>query len=485
VIPRVNLASLSRAALAGGLVCAALFGATRARAQGAPLGEPPAPPSASGAPAAPSTEEEEEQRRSRERLKRPIPNPEASIGLRKPSGADEEEQDPSKDPTPRGEPAGFPVVSGSSDIGVQFGVAGVYTRHGYHDSPHSWRLDGLLSLSVKPGRDRWEVVQQAHAMRFDVPHMAGGRLRIDPSIYFEKTINAGYFGVGNATKAILNADGSYGHKYQYIHVEARSRVNLRYQLRGPLDLGFGLQNRFVDPEVYADSKLEDDLLTRDARGEPLVRGIRPATLLIPQVGFIWDTRDNETVPTRGSYDAISIRGGFVYPASEEMTHGGVAAVVRRYVPLGPFVLAVRGFADLLFGKPPFYELSSGGPFVNVEMIGGPQAVRGIPNGRYQGLVRVIGNAELRLMHWKFKLFGNKYRLGNNVFADVGRVWTDYKFDKTRDGEFWNWHYGVGFGTYLLWGTSALFRVEVAYSPDAESANPGFPFGIYVAEGQMF
>jgi len=38
---------------------------------------------------------------------------------------------------------------------------------------------------------------------------------------------------------------------------------------------------------------------------------------------------------------------------------------------------------------------------------------------------------------------------------------------------------------MQWGEASIFRVEVAYSPDAESANPGFPLGIYVSDGLMF
>jgi hypothetical protein len=46
-------------------------------------------------------------------------------------------------------------------------------------------------------------------------------------------------------------------------------------------------------------------------------------------------------------------------------------------------------------------------------------------------------------------------------------------------------YGAGGGLYLLWGQAALFRVEVAYSPDQVAENPGFPVGIYVEDGVMF
>jgi hypothetical protein len=46
-------------------------------------------------------------------------------------------------------------------------------------------------------------------------------------------------------------------------------------------------------------------------------------------------------------------------------------------------------------------------------------------------------------------------------------------------------YGVGGGLFLQWGEAAIFRVEVAYSPDAVAENPDFPVGLYVSDGLMF
>jgi hypothetical protein len=38
---------------------------------------------------------------------------------------------------------------------------------------------------------------------------------------------------------------------------------------------------------------------------------------------------------------------------------------------------------------------------------------------------------------------------------------------------------------VLWGKAALFRAEIAYSPDAAIANPGFPAAIYLADDVIF
>jgi hypothetical protein len=148
------------------------------------------------------------------------------------------------------------------------------------------------------------------------------------------------------------------------------------------------------------------------------------------------------------------------------------------------VLAGRAFADLMFGQPAFYDLSQGGAFVAIDTPGGPNGIRGVPNGRYQGLVKLIGNIELRAMHTKFRFLGDEFTVGNNLFFDFGRVFAGYTAD-ARDGRGLGLKYGVGAGVYVLWGSAALFRIEVAYSPDANAANPGVPVGMYAADSQMF
>jgi hypothetical protein len=68
---------------------------------------------------------------------------------------------------------------------------------------------------------------------------------------------------------------------------------------------------------------------------------------------------------------------------------------------------------------------------------------------------------------------------------VGRAWSDYSAISRADGNLVGLRFGVGGGAFLQWGEAAIFRVEVAYSPDAVSENPNLPIGIYVADGMMF
>jgi hypothetical protein len=387
--------------------------------------------------------------------------------------------------TEHNELAGAPILGGNTDIGFQLGVAATFTRVSPHYAPYRWKIDGLLSASLKDGPRGLEAAQQAHDIRIDVPRALGGKVRIMPAVFFERTVNAGYFGVGNAAPALPNPDGTFGSRYQYIHREVRARVNLRTPLSGSLSLMYGLTLRNVHPTTYAGSRLDLDSRKFDGDGEPYIRGLGSMNHAILSGGLIRDTRDNEITPRKGAFDQYALRLGAALPAQNEVAYGGANIFLRRYVPLGgPFVFAVRGLVDALAGQPAFSDLSQGGAFIPLDLPGGAQGVRGVPNGRYQGLIKVVGNVELRMTHLRFRLFGDDFRVGNNIFFDAGRVFAKYGPDD-RDGKGLGLKYGVGAGVFVVWGTAAVFRVEFAYSPDAVSVNPNFPIGIYAADGQMF
>lgn len=417
----------------------------------------------------------------------------AGLLLTAPAGATEPPQpqvhpDDQPDPAPKEEKneiAGAPILGGNTDIGFQIGLAATLTRVSPHYRPYRWKMDGLLSASVKGGPRGTEVVQQSHDLRLDIPRAVSGKIRVLPGIFFERTVNAGYFGVGNDSQAVAKADGTFGNRYQYVHNEIRARVNLRSPLEGPFSVMYGLTLRYVNPGAYPGSRLDEDASRKDEHGAPIIRGLQPLGHTIGAVGLLVDTRDNEITPTKGTFDLFALRGGFATPTESQVRYGGLNAVIRRYVPFGGrFVFATRFFADLMFGDVAFYDLSQGGAFIPLDLPGGAQGIRGVPNGRYQGLIKLVGNVELRATHLRFRLFGDDFRVGNNIFFDAGRVYAGYRADE-RDGHGFGLKYGVGAGVFVVWGTAAVFRVEFAYSPDAIAANPGFPIGIYAADGQMF
>jgi hypothetical protein len=390
--------------------------------------------------------------------------------------------------TARFEPAGFPLIGGDSDIGFQFGLVGTLSRFADGVKPYAWNLDALLSASIKQGPDGLELAQQNYLLQFDVPGLLDGELRLNPEAAYNHTVNYGYFGLGNASSGAPPSASTpnAGRFYEWIDSVVQVRSGARLHLHGPLWAEFAVQYLHVTPGAYAGSALANDAAVRNPDGSPRIYGTTGLSLPSVAAGFNYDSRDNEIFPHSGMLHEVGVRLEEGVPFGADVRYAEIGAILRGFVPLvGPLVLAGRLVANAQVGNVPFFDLFQAGPFDQKEMPGGSAGIRGVPVGRYLGPIKVIGNIELRAMLTQFTILKQTFTLGNDVFFDTGRVWSDYSFRSPLDGRGIGLKYGVGGGIYVLWGEAAMLRIEAAYSPDAVSENPTLPVGIYVNDNTMF
>jgi hypothetical protein len=389
--------------------------------------------------------------------------------------------------TQRLEPAAFPLIGGDSDIGFEFGAVGTLSSFGDGAKPFLWNMDMLLSLSVKEGPGGPEIAQQNYLWQIDVPNLYGGILRLNPEVSYNHTVNYGYFGLGNASSSAPppSSNANPGRYYEWNDSVVQVRSEARVRIEGALAAVFAAQYLYVKPVAYADSVLAQDSVARNPDGSPRIRGTGPLSLPSLAAGFSYDSRDDEIFPRRGMLHEVGVRLEQGIPVGD-VRYAEAGAILRGYVPVvGPVVAAARLVANFQIGDVPFYDLFQAGPFDQKEMPGGSAGIRGVPVGRYLGPIKVVGNVELRAMLVEFRLLKQKFSLGNDVFFDTGRVWSDYSFHSPLDGRGVGLKYGVGGGMYFLWGQAAMIRLEAAYSPDAVAENPTLPIGIYVEDNTMF
>ena len=390
--------------------------------------------------------------------------------------------------TRRYEPAGFPLIGGDSDIGFEFGAVGTLSYFADGVKPYRWNMDLVLSASIKDGPTGPELAQQNFLWQLDAPALFGGRVRLNPEVTYNRTINYGYFGLGDASNAALppSPNGSAGRYHEWIDTAVQVRSSARIAIKGPISALFAVQYLYVAPTVYGQSLLAQDATTRNADGSPLLYGTTALSLPSLAAGFAYDSRDNEIFAHQGMLHEVGVRVEQGIPFSADVRYAEAGAVLRGYVPLvGPLVAAARLVGNFQFGNVPFYDLFQAGPFDQKEMPGGSAGIRGVPVGRYLGPIKVVANAELRAMLVRFTVLQQTFTLGTDAFFDTGRVWSDYSFHSPLDGRGLGLKYGVGGGIYVLWGQAAMLRIEAAYSPDAVSENPSLPMGIYVEDGTMF
>jgi hypothetical protein len=393
--------------------------------------------------------------------------------------------------TPRYEPAGFPTIGGSTDVGLQLGVATSLTRFANDTRPYAWNLNLVLSASFKDD-DGFRLVQQNYIVALDVPKaitLFGHEVRVLPAGGYVRTINAPYYGRGNATTSVVPAGvADPSEYYTFLSQMAYARAIARILIRKPYEIFVEPRFRYMVPVAYAGSLLANDAAANGAGGRPPVHGLRDEGIVSLSAGLIVDSRDNELFPTQGVYEQFGAKYEQGIAGDNDVSAGTVGAVFRGYLPAGPIVLAMRGVVDFSFGEVPFFDLYTGGPYRVLQLPGGSTGVRGVPLGLYSGLVKAVVNLEARTLFANFRVVRQKIRLGGDVFVDAGRAFDDYSFDSPRDGNGVGIHWGTGAGLYVTWGDAALIRVEVAYSPDAIALSTPvgpLPLGIYVQDGVMF
>lgn len=370
------------------------------------------------------------------------------------------------------EPGLLPIVAGDSDVGLKFGAFGQLARFQDHARPYAWRSQLLLAASVRDGATGTEFPYREAAFRLDWPHAFVERLRLTLDLQWLQTTNYGYFGLGNASHAERRwagfAPGTDAYVrarryYQYdgespnIRLSAREAIAPAWSRFGGIALG-----RIVT-RPYDGSLLAHDVAT--ATGAAKLHGTGDVALLMLGFGFAFDTRDHETVTTRGQFHELAFRLVPGTPGTE--AYFGATATLRGYVAVDGerLSIAARLVGDVVTRNAPLFELSRYGGLYSGQGPGGGRGIRGIPQGRLLGRTKAIGNLELRSLFLPFTIGGQRWSLGAAAFLDAGRVWTDTLASvPALDGPAWKIHWGAGGGPRVRWGDALLLRVDVAYAP---------------------
>jgi hypothetical protein len=401
----------------------------------------------------------------------------------------------------------LPAVNYDSDLGFGFGAIASLARFAPGYRPYRWRLELLLQATVKraPGKGA-EFPFHDDYLNFDVPDLARGRLRITGRVGFRKFADTGYYGFGNASASEapwtqidpdedLDAYRAARRYHRYDHIYPLLLFNARVRLwdrstpaqRRRVEALVGVNATYNVVRPYPGSKLEQDI-ARARADDPdgralagLLRGTDPNMLLVLSVGALFDTRDHEYTPTRGTFTELSLRSS--PGVQQDLRYAAVTLNSAWYRSLvGEYLsVAMRGVVDVIGGQAPFYELTRFGALMPRDGPGGGWSLRGVPRQRYAGKIKLIHNLELRSLFWRFRVRRSRFVVGAVAFLDAARIWAD--FGRTELGgesvDGGTFKLGTGAGLRVRWGEAFLLRFDGAYSPT--EGTPGF----YVDVGHVF
>jgi hypothetical protein len=372
-----------------------------------------------------------------------------------------------------------PFVGGNSDMGFGGGYIASLARLDPELEPYLYRIETAGSVTV--GRDEaggWRVPYTDVYLLFSFPNLIKDHLGLDLRVSYTLEANLKYYGLGNASRIDEGLDPSDPF-FEHSRAHPTLRATFEYRVK-PLSFTWGAsytQNWFEVPEgtLLASEIASPDPTIRELLGAAGTHGVPKLA-----AGLAWDTRDDETSPTRGLYITEQLELTPHTFGEVDYRFARLDTAVHAFIPLIPrhrrLVFAARLANDLLFGDPPFYELPR---FEDTFAIGGSKGVRGVPGQRYYGKVKVFSNFELRSELFSAKILGDERRFGVVGFADVGRLWADYHKHPELDGTGLGLKYGLGGGLRVASGETFVLRLDVAWSPDAN------PIGGYLLAGHIF
>lgn len=167
------------------------------------------------------------------------------------------------------------------------------------------------------------------------------------------------------------------------------------------------------------------------------------------VNFINNTRDNDILPTLGSYVDFkwTAFAGLSKYANPYGQFTGSISLYKNLDGRAKFVLANRFGGGITVGKPAFYQN---------HFLGGQGNLLGYRQFRFAGQHSFYNNVELRAKLGDFVSYVLPGQVGLMGFYDVGRVWNS---NENSD----KWHQGVGGGIYFAPASLAIFRFVMGHS----------------------
>jgi len=328
--------------------------------------------------------------------------------------------------------------------------------------------------------------QQEVSLGLDVPYIFNTKWRLRVQGAYEVNPNLLYFGIdekslkplsyypnNNPANPLVN-NASYSNydknlvgtkNYYNTYTKKEAVVNLSmersfYEGRLRALIGYEIAS------VNLSTPLNDSaLLIKDARANN-IKGFGNNIVSFAQVGLIYDTRDLEADPSKGSFAELTnelslVALGSQYNFNKTFFH------YNLYQPILPKIFKRLTFAGRVGvgytqGDAPFYEYqdewSSEG---SIEGLGGGTTLRGYKQSRFLARVMGFSNFELRWRFAQCNVLKQHLAFSAVPFFDAGGVWDNL----SRLNHLENLRYSEGLGLRIAWNVNTILRFDYAISPE--------------------
>lgn len=382
----------------------------------------------------------------------------------------------------------LPAVSYSSDLGFQYGALLDIYQYGdgsfYPD--YKWKINVEASWYTK-GNSVYHVF-------FDSKHLIPGlRVSADLTYLGNKTTNFyGYNGAAALFIPELNkiVDG------QGLYMMRRDDFRFEFTTQGQFGdshwgwvagLAFNSYktghavnkslNAAVDLSLY-DIYLKHDIIpAAEANG---------GNHLDIKFGVVFDTRDHENNPTRGTnLEAFFFGSPDFLNGKRDYRNDYLKLAVhfRQFFPLADRLVFAGhlAFQGLIAGNAPFYSLQTIQPInrknIITDGLGSISSVRGTVVNRLQGNSYAWANFELRWSFAKFRWINQNWAIALNPFFDMGMIVAPYRLEQMKSL--------LQDDTRVATVGNKVYTVADLYTQQAEKLHMSAGAGLHIIMNQNF
>ncbi len=256
-----------------------------------------------------------------------------------------------------------------------------------------------------------------------------------------------FFGIGNQTEFINKSDNAmdyYRSRYDIINAD----ITLKHQLTKHTAVYAGLAAQYYTAAAINNN---NRFLNKFDTQYPLqqVFGNKVFTGII--AGLIFDTRNDQVLPSKGFYWNTVITGMQQLGGSKN-SYAKLLSDFSWYAGTGKknnLIIANRVGTGTTAGHPAFFQRLG---------LGGAQSMRGFHTNRFTGNAILYHNLELRLKLFDFNSYILPGTVGLIGFNDVGRVWASGEHST-------QWHDSYGGGIYIIPARLLLIQGVVGFSKE--------------------
>lgn len=393
----------------------------------------------------------------------------------------------------------LPVVAYGTDFGLKYGALANLYWFGDGSTYPFYRYSLYLewSRTTKGGG--------INQVFFDSKYLIPGNIRLtaDLSLFSDKTLD--FYGF-NGYEAEYNPafadpdDPLYRTRVFYRYDRTMSRILTDLQgnlsgnkLRWAAGLGH-INTRIASVDIERINKGADpeDILpdTATLYDQYVDWGVIPqdekdgGAVTYVKGGLVYDTRDNEPNPMRGTWAEGIILTAPSFLGNKDASYTLIGLTLRKYFTLkAPSLsLAARaGYQTKIAGNVPFYML----PYVystfrTQRQLGGSKTIRGMRLNRLQGQGFTYGNLELRWKVLRTVVLNQNFYIALSAFTDWGMITLPYEYDVSGvpintpivfDDE--RLHQTLGGGIHLALNDNFIIAIDYGRALNPQDGDTGF------------